>query len=55
MPLIEYYNDMNDSQKAEFVEQALIPEDTSLELDKFGEFYNKRKDLLFKKLKEILG
>ena len=55
MPLIEYYNDMNDSQKAEFVEQALIPEDTSLELDKFGEFYNKRKELLFKKLKEILG
>lgn len=55
MPLIEYYNDMNDIQKAEFCKQALIPEDASLELEKFGDFYNKRKHLLFRKLKEILS
>ena len=55
MPLIDYYNDMNDDQKKLFCTQALIPEDVSLEIDKFGEFYEKRKQILTAKLKELLG
>lgn len=55
MPLMDYYNDMNDDQKKLFCTQALIPEDVSLEIDKFGEFYEKRKQILTAKLKELLG
>lgn len=55
MPLIDYYNDMNDAQKKKFHEQALIPEGVSLELNKFDEFYEKRKAILTTKLKELLG
>lgn len=54
MLLIDYYNDMNDTQKKDFYEQALIPEGVSLELDKFEEFYEKRKAILTTKLKELL-
>ena len=46
MPLIEYYNDMNDDQKAKFREEAFIPDDVGLELEHFEELYEKRKDLL---------
>lgn len=55
MPLIDYYNDMNDAQKAAFCEQAFIPDGVSLELDKFEEFYEKRKSILADKLRELLG
>lgn len=55
MPLIDYYNDMNDAQKATFCEQAFIPDGVSLELDKFEEFYEKRKSILADKLRELLG
>lgn len=55
MPLIEYYNDMNDDQKNLFRKQSLIPDDISLEIDHFGEFYEKRKELLVLKIKELCG
>lgn len=55
MRLVDYYNDMNDEQKAEFRKEALIPEDVSLELENFEEFYDKRKALLIIKLRELLG
>lgn len=54
MPLIDYYNDMNDVQKKVFYEQSLIPKDVSLELNMFEEFYEKRKAILTVKLKELL-
>lgn len=55
MPLIDYYNDMNDEQKAEFCKDALIPDGVSLELENFEEFYEKRKALLTAKIRQLLG
>lgn len=55
MRLIDYYNDMNDYQKTEFCKQAIIPDGVSLELEHFDEFYEKRKEILATKLRELLG
>ena len=55
MRLIDYYNDMNEEQRAEFCKQAMIPDGVSLEIEHFEEFYNKRKDILAKKIKALLG
>lgn len=55
MRLIDYYNDMNDEQKAEFYKQAIIPQDVSLEIESFEVFYNKRKEILAVKIRELLG
>lgn len=55
MRLVEYYNEMNDEQKAQFRKQALIPESVSLELEDFGEFYESRKSLLVQEIKKLLG
>nr|WP_276872291.1 DUF262 domain-containing protein [Fournierella massiliensis] len=55
MRLVDYYNDMNEEQKAIFCQQALIPEGVSLELENFGEFYDKRKALLADKIRQLLG
>ena len=55
MRLVDYYNDMNDEQKAKFREEALIPEGISLELENFEEFYEKRKVLLTIKIRQLLG
>lgn len=55
MRLVDYYNDMNDEQKAEFCKEALIPEGVSLELENFEEFYEKRKALLTSKIRQLLG
>lgn len=55
MRLVDYYNDMNDSQKEEFRRQAFIPEDVSLELENFNEFYEKRKEILTVKIRQLLG
>ena len=55
MRLVDYYNDMNDEQKAEFCKQAMIPEDVSFELEHFDEFYEKRKAILTEKIRELLG
>lgn len=55
MRLVDYYNDMNDTQKAEFYEQSFIPDGVSLELENFEELYEKRKDMLAEKVRELLG
>lgn len=55
MRLVDYYNDMNDEQKAMFRRAALIPDDVSLELENFEEFYEKRKELLTAKIRHLLG
>lgn len=55
MPLIEYYNDMNDEQKAVFRIQAIIPEGASLEIGSFGTFYDRRKGLLTERIRKLLG
>ena len=54
MRLVDYYNDMNDTQKIEFCEQSFIPKDVSLELGDFEEFYEKRKEILTDKIRELL-
>lgn len=53
MSLLDYYNDMNEDQKALFKKQAFIP-DTSLEFTNFGVFYEQRKALLEEKIKSLL-
>ena len=53
--LIDYYNDMNDEQKAEFRKQAIIPDGVSLELEHFDEFYEKRKAVLMDRIRALLG
>lgn len=55
MPLIDYYNDMNEAQKDLFRTQALIPDGVSLEIRAFGEFYEKRRALLEQKIRKLLG
>ena len=55
MRLIDYYNDMNEAQKQEFCQQAIIPEGVSLEIEHFGEFYDARRDLLAGKIRCLLG
>ena len=55
MRLVDYYNDMKDTEKVEFYEQAFIPKYISLEFEKFDEFYEKRKAILTDKLRELLG
>ena len=55
MRLVDYYNDMNDEQKAVFRKEALIPDGVSFELEHFGEFYEKRKALLMDKIRQLLG
>jgi uncharacterized protein with ParB-like and HNH nuclease domain len=52
--LIDYCNDMNEEQKEEFYKRALIPKDTSLEIEHFGEFYEARKNMLKEKILELL-
>lgn len=55
MRLVNYYNDMNDEQKTKFREDAIIPDDVSLEIENFEEFYNKRKELLATRIRALLG
>lgn len=55
MRLVDYYNDKNDTQRAEFCEQAFIPSEVSLEFENFEEFYEKRKDILTVKIRELLS
>lgn len=52
--LIDYCNDMNEEQKNKFYEQAMIPQNTSLEIENFGEFYEKRKNILKEKILDLL-
>ena len=55
MRLVDYYNDMNDEQKAEFCKEAIIPDGVSLELEHFDKFYENRKAILTQKLRALLG
>ena len=55
MRLVDYYNDMNDEQKAKFCKEAIIPDGVSLELEHFDEFYEKRKAILTQRIRELLG
>lgn len=55
MRLVDYYNDMNDDQKVEFRKQAMIPQEVSLEFEKFDEFYEARKAVLTERIRELLG
>jgi uncharacterized protein with ParB-like and HNH nuclease domain len=55
MRLVDYYNDMNDEQKAEFCKQAMIPKDVSLEIEDFEKFYEARKAILTERIRELLG
>lgn len=55
MRLVDYYNDMNDEQKAKFRKDAMIPDGVSLEIEKFEEFYNKRKEMLATRIRALLG
>lgn len=55
MPLIDYYNDMNTEQQEEFRRQAMIPEGVPLGIEHFEEFYSKRKNILAKRIKDLLG
>jgi hypothetical protein len=50
MSLREYYDDMNESQQAEFKKNAFIPNDVSFDLINFEDFYYKRKELLRKEI-----
>ena len=52
--LIDYCNNMNDEQKKEFYKHALIPQNVSLEIENFGDFYEKRKNVLKEKILELL-
>lgn len=55
MRLVDYYNDMNDEQKAEFCKQAMIPKGVSLEIEDFEKFYEARKAILTERIRELLG
>ena len=54
MRLLDFYNDMTADQQATFRKEAMIPIDASLELEDFEDFYEKRKALMAKKLKELM-
>jgi uncharacterized protein with ParB-like and HNH nuclease domain len=54
MRLVDYYNDMNDEQKTEFCKQAMIPQNNSLEIEDFERFYEARKEILTKRIRELL-
>ena len=53
--MIEYYNDMNADQQEMFRRQAMIPAGVPLGIEHFEEFYNKRKDILAKRIRALLG
>lgn len=55
MRLVDYYNDMNEEQKVEFLKQAMIPHDVSLEIEDYEKFYEARKTILAEKIRELLG
>ena len=55
MPLISYFNNMNNEQKAEFYEKAMLPTDISFEFKDFDDFYEARKKVLAEKIRYLLG
>lgn len=55
MRLVDFFNDMNQEQRARFLETAMIPANVSLEIEHFEEFYEARKKLLGNKIKYLLS
>jgi len=55
MRLIDYYNDMDDKQKEDFHNEAIIPIDISLKIEDFENFYEARKKMLAEKIRDILA
>lgn len=55
MRLVDYVNDMNEQQQATFRQEAMIPDGVSLNFENFEVFYNARKNLLTKRIREMLG
>lgn len=53
-PLISYFNNKTVEQQETFLEHAMIPKGISLELSDFDAFYEKRREIMYKKLKDIL-
>ena len=54
IPLETYVGGMTADQQLRFKQEAIICEDWDLKLTSFGEFYEKRKELLTQRLLEIL-
>ena len=54
MSLMRYYNDMNAEQQESFRKKAMIPENVPLDIEHFGDFYNKRKEILANRIKALL-
>lgn len=48
------YIELNNEQKAAFYKQVILPEDVSLEIENFEEFYNRRKELLATRMRALL-
>ncbi len=53
--LQQYYDDMNSQQQTEFKTNSYIPENESLDIANFENFYNERKKLLKSKIVDLLG
>lgn len=52
--LADYYNEMNSTEQEKFYQRALIPQNVSLEIEHFGEFYKEREKILKEKILELL-
>jgi len=55
MSLFNYYYGMNEDQKKKFLNDAMIPSDTLLEIEDFDAFYEARKKILTEKIRKLLG
>ena len=55
MRLMDYYNDMNTGQQVDFCNAAMIPKNSSLQIEDFPTFYEERKALITQKIRELLG
>ncbi len=54
MSLQEYYDDMTETEQIVFKKNSYIPDNVSLDIIDFPDFYNARKELLISKIKELL-
>jgi hypothetical protein len=55
MRLVDYYSEMNNEQKAKFIDEALLPQEVSLEIEEFDNFFEARKKLLGERIRKLLG